>query len=639
MLASPFVGVSNDTLLLLRRNAVRRPLFTALERSFPRELDGDDERLLRAFLQRYERLVARQPALARTALRADPRRARLRPCRARALGRAAPLRKPAQARRGSLAPTRQLRGADLEGFVRFVHDQESFGARELEAVAGGGGRRRRAPAHDPRRQGARVQGRDRRRRGARHRRPADARRDPGALRRTLRLQDGAPDPGERRPVFDYEEVRDASARQERAERLRLYYVAMTRAIDRLIVSGAIDPERARDRETPIGWVIERLDAGDEIAGADASRSSSSVAARAGSSRSTASSPEAPAAAGSRAGGAEEGQLALFAELPAGAAPRAPSCRELEPVPAAAAHRPARLSYSAISLFDSCSYRYYAERVSAASTRGARQCGGGDGGLAATEIGDAAHRLLELVPLAAPGAARRSQRVRGWYPRVSDEELERIEGFVEAYCASGSRCGSQRSPASVPSARSRSSTTACFSTAGSTRSRATAARARRSTTRRTRSASARRRRRRRRLPAAASGVRAGVPEGRCRGGRGRLPVPRAAGRGLVAVHARRHGRAGSGALGRDRANPRGSSGRRRASSPARAARRSDLMCAGPRLGGGRPWAPAPELTAAGGNVAPCGSRLLLRHPWQPRRHSRGRARRSPAGWRRSCGLWR
>ena len=42
---------------------------------------------------------------------------------------------------------------------------------------------------------------------------------------------------------------------------------MTRAIDRLIVSGAIDPERAADRETPIGWVLERLDAAASVAGA------------------------------------------------------------------------------------------------------------------------------------------------------------------------------------------------------------------------------------------------------------------------------------------------------------------------------------------------------------------------------------
>ena len=57
VLASPFVGVSNDVLVLLRRNAIRRPLFTGLERTLPEGLETSDERLLRAFLQRYERLV------------------------------------------------------------------------------------------------------------------------------------------------------------------------------------------------------------------------------------------------------------------------------------------------------------------------------------------------------------------------------------------------------------------------------------------------------------------------------------------------------------------------------------------------------------------------------------------------------
>src|SRR5207302_9314168 len=57
VLASPFVGVSNDALVLLRREAPRRPLYTALERTLPDALGADDQRLLRAFRQRFERLV------------------------------------------------------------------------------------------------------------------------------------------------------------------------------------------------------------------------------------------------------------------------------------------------------------------------------------------------------------------------------------------------------------------------------------------------------------------------------------------------------------------------------------------------------------------------------------------------------
>jgi hypothetical protein len=64
----------------------------------------------------------------------------------------------------------------------------------------------------------------------------------------------------------------------------------------------------------------------------------------------------------------------------------------------------------------------------------RPAGIGDGGLRATEIGDAAHRLLEQVDLAAPSPPDLEQ-VRVWYPTVSDEELERIRGFVDAYCDS------------------------------------------------------------------------------------------------------------------------------------------------------------------------------------------------------------
>src|SRR4029450_2972991 len=58
VLASPFVGVSNDALVVLRRNATRRPLFTAIEKGLPEGLSERDPRLLQAFRQRYDRLTA-----------------------------------------------------------------------------------------------------------------------------------------------------------------------------------------------------------------------------------------------------------------------------------------------------------------------------------------------------------------------------------------------------------------------------------------------------------------------------------------------------------------------------------------------------------------------------------------------------
>src|SRR5262249_40157510 len=106
--------------------------------------------------------------------------------------------------------------------------------------------------------------------------------------------------------------------------------------------------------------------------------------------------------------------------------------ELVPVPAPPLHRVRRLSYSALALFERCSYRYYAERV--AGLRERRGTVPGGDGLAATEIGDAAHRLLEDVDLRAPHAPDVA-RVREWYPAVTEQELARIAELVAAYVES------------------------------------------------------------------------------------------------------------------------------------------------------------------------------------------------------------
>ena len=100
VLASPLVGMSNDGLLRVRRAAVKRPIFTAFERDEPAPgLSPADRRLSLAFAQRFARLVKRSGrGLARAAVRADRRRARLRPRVPRDGRRRPPLRQPPQAR-------------------------------------------------------------------------------------------------------------------------------------------------------------------------------------------------------------------------------------------------------------------------------------------------------------------------------------------------------------------------------------------------------------------------------------------------------------------------------------------------------------------------------------------------------------
>jgi ATP-dependent helicase/nuclease subunit A len=433
VLASPLVGISNDGLVLLRRAAPKRPLFVALERELPETFPERDAQLLRAFRQRYDRLTA---ALARLSLerlceriisehdydlavlaRWDGRR------------RYANLRKLARLARSY----EELRGPDVEGFVRFVRDQEAVGARELEAVAEeeGGDAVRLLTIHAAKGLEFKVVV------------VADAGRDraPPASHEILALSDGrfgfrVADPITSKPrgAYAYDAVQEARKAEDRAERLRLYYVAMTRAIDRLIISGSIDPERTADETTPIGWVLGRLDAKDEIERADGEpveleRGGARVILRVDR---FAAEPEVIVEAP-----AEDGQLALFDEGGAGVLPAlVPALQPLVEIPTPPIHRVRRLSFSALALFDRCSYRYYAERVVGMRPTDERRAVPGTPGLAATEIGDAVHRLLELVSLEQPlPPDDLVARVRAWYPRVNDDELERIGGFVRSYCDS------------------------------------------------------------------------------------------------------------------------------------------------------------------------------------------------------------
>jgi ATP-dependent exoDNAse (exonuclease V) beta subunit len=425
VLASPFVGVSNDALVLIRRHAGRRPLYSGIERSLPDALHEDDERLIRAFRQRYERLVG---CAARVGLERlceeivsahdydlavlaqwDGRR------------RYANLRKLMRLARSY----EELRGPDIEGFVRFIRDQEALGASQLEAVSEeeGADAVRLLTIHAAKGLEFKVVI------------VADAGRDTGGAPSSdeiLVRPDGRfgfrvvdPGSGRKRGVFSYEEVRDAEKRDDEAERLRLYYVAMTRAIDRLIVSGAFDAERTRDRGTPIGWVLDRLGLADDVLSGELERGSARFVV----SLDRHAQDEAPVPEPVL----ENGQLALFAELPDAPAPRGYRLPELRPLPVPPLHRVRRLSYSALALFERCSYRYYAERVAGLREQRPEGAGGG-GGMLATEIGDAVHRLLELVDLGSPRAPD-VDVVRGWYPSATDDEVARIATFVESYCES------------------------------------------------------------------------------------------------------------------------------------------------------------------------------------------------------------
>ncbi len=133
---------------------------------------------------------------------------------------------------------------------------------------------------------------------------------------------------------------------------------------------------------------------------------------------------------------EEGQLELFGELPAGLPPLAPTLPALEPVPAPPLHRARRLSFTALSLFERCSYRYYAERVAGMRERGASGGVPGVEGLArpSSEVPSTACSSGSTSPrLDVPDDL--DERIRSEWPTVTEENIERIRVHVAAYCDS------------------------------------------------------------------------------------------------------------------------------------------------------------------------------------------------------------
>ena len=248
---------------------------------------------------------------------------------------------------------------------------------------------------------------------------------------------------------------------------------MTRAMERLIVSGSVDRSSERDERTPIGWVLERLALGEELDRADAAgpveveRGNAGVVLRidrfvpADGDVAPLRRPRRRARATRRGSSCSSRARARTSRRPR------PGCASSSRSPRPRSRRVARLSYSAIALHDRCGYRYYAERV--VGMRPApweAACGGETARRAcirprsATRCTGCSSSSTWRHP-APPDEADLEERVRGWYPAVSDDELSRIGELVRVVHRLGARGPDRRrSTASGPSARSPSSSTAC-----------------------------------------------------------------------------------------------------------------------------------------------------------------------------------
>jgi ATP-dependent exoDNAse (exonuclease V) beta subunit len=422
VLVSPLVGVSLDSLVLLAaaaRDAEREPWWVLAEaRERLHEVEATDRERLAAFADWFARERDFAP------------RASVEELIERVLVRTAydltTLALPGGERR--LANVRKLmrlgreygamHGPDLRGFIEFIR---------ARAAAGGGSEESEAPVEG--------EGLDAVRLMTIHRAKglefeivcvADLGRETPRGRSSdviivgrdgrVGLRLASPGTGKPVPVLDHRALCDEAAEAEAAEERRLFYVAMTRARERLILSGAarLEPEGnllLNDRGAPIGWIARMMG-------------------EAGVAPVIVRPPMAPA-----------GAPAVQLTRPAVAA------FEAEETEQAAVASPApltlpTLSYSSLTEYRRCGYRFYMERVlGLPSIEDDEPVAGASApvGLSAAERGILAHALLERFDFADP--ARPEQELveevarRVGVPAPPDEELtDLLMGFAQSQLA-------------------------------------------------------------------------------------------------------------------------------------------------------------------------------------------------------------
>lgn len=284
-------------------------------------------------------------------------------------------------------------------------------------------------------------------------------------------------------ALEWEALRDEQQRADAEEERRILHVAMTRAEERLILSGAFDPDKwigtPQPGVAPVRWLAPRLVSGlaalledapeatPVVADPDPAAVRDRVALRVHREPPPQPAGEpSPIAAEAAGPGIPEpladdttGQLALDLFAPPPAPARAvfaapPRAAAPAPAPAAAARGatpprplPATLSYSSLAAYDRCAYRWYLERVlrlprddsgGPAHARAERPAGPVEGGLDALTRGSLAHALLEDLDFArpvAPTEAAVREVARLAEAELTDADVADLRQLVAAFADS------------------------------------------------------------------------------------------------------------------------------------------------------------------------------------------------------------
>jgi ATP-dependent helicase/nuclease subunit A len=262
--------------------------------------------------------------------------------------------------------------------------------------------------------------------------------------------------GETHAALDMDElVQEQRARADEEEK-RVFHVAMTRAREHLIVSGAVDPDKWPEPQPlgrPIDWIWRALAPGAKDALAEASVSVVNGV------RCEFVGPDAVAGGSCRFGvSASPPKDGRRAETSS-----APPARDAPPrfarVPAPRSLPVARLSYSALESYNRCAYRFYLERVArlrgpdpASAVRLAPPARNGQLVLRLEEPpleetvvgvtpllrGTIVHQLLERLDFerpAPPAPAEVEELLEAHGAPVSEEEIDRVLGLIDGFVRS------------------------------------------------------------------------------------------------------------------------------------------------------------------------------------------------------------
>jgi ATP-dependent helicase/nuclease subunit A len=213
------------------------------------------------------------------------------------------------------------------------------------------------------------------------------------------------------PALEYEELCRERREREAAEEDRILYVAMTRARERLLLSGAVDFERwaaSRHAPTPVSWLATALAEDLPILIQEGQPPVCDLAVGPDASVRVRCRLNSPANAGTvllRAGtGAAPAELPPQAPPTLGGVVIDAGAGRLERLASRGARgeqgRISALSYTSLSELERCGYRYYLERVVGLVEDRAPARGEGDG-LEARARGTLVHRLMESLDFARP----------------------------------------------------------------------------------------------------------------------------------------------------------------------------------------------------------------------------------------------